>query len=59
MSLREKQKAQKRAKELNDEEFTRETGIRNRSKDMTLENLMAKYEYDMKVMKKRAQKMKE
>ena len=59
MSLREKQKAQKRAKELADEEFTKATGIKNLAKDMTMENLMAKYQYDMKVMQKRAQKMKE
>ena len=43
MSLREKQKAQKRAKELADEEFTKATGIKNLAKDMTVENLMAKY----------------
>ena len=59
MSLREKQKAQKRAKEANEEEFTRLTGIKDEGKDFTLENLMTKYQYDMKVMQKRAQKMKD
>jgi len=59
MSLREKQKAQQRAKQLADEEFTRQTGIRNKAEDYSLENMMRKFEYDMAVIEKKHNKLRQ
>lgn len=59
MSLREKQKAQERAKQLADEEFTKQTGIRNKAEDYSLENMMRKFEYDMKVIEKKHNKLRQ
>ena len=59
MSLREKQKAQERAKQLADEEFTKQTGIRNKAEDYSLENMMRKFDYDMKVIEKKHNKLRQ
>ena len=59
MSVREKQKAQQRATEDMEAEFTAKTGIQNKSKFMNLEHLMAKFKYDMKVIQKKQRMLRE
>lgn len=43
MSMREKQKAKKRAEEEANELFTEKTGIKDESKGLTLDNMMARF----------------
>lgn len=45
LDLRERQKAKRLFEEDQERRFEEETGIKNRSKDMTMDNLVKKYEY--------------
>lgn len=47
MSLREKAKSKKRIEEMEDRLFYEKTGIKDLSKDYSMENLIKKYEHDM------------
>lgn len=53
MSLREKAKAKKRLEEMEDKMFYEKTGIKDLSKDYTMDNLIKKYEHDMLKFEKR------
>ena len=53
MSIRERQKAQQRATEDMEAEFTAKTGIQNKAKFMNLDHMLAKFKYDMKVIQKK------
>lgn len=44
---------------LADEEFTKQTGIRNKAEDYSLENMMRKFEYDMAVIEKKHNKLRQ
>lgn len=59
MSLREKQKARKRAEDEEERLIYEQAGIKDKSKEYTMENLIKKYEYDMKRHEKKLQKMQE
>lgn len=41
-----------------EQNFFEETGIKDMSKDMTLDNIMKKYDYDMNKYEKKLAKMK-
>lgn len=47
MSLREKQKAKKRAEDQEERIFYEQTGIKDKSREYTMDNLIKKYEFDM------------
>lgn len=59
MSLREKQKAKRKAEDEEERVFFDQTGIKDLSKDFTMDNLIKKYEYDMQRHEKRFAKMKQ
>ena len=59
MSLREKQKAKKRAEDQEERIFYEQTGIKDKSREYTMDNLIKKYEFDMQRHEKKLAKMKE
>jgi hypothetical protein len=59
MSLREKQKAKKRAEEEEERMLYEQTGIVDKSKDFSMENLIKKFQYDMERHEKKLSKMKQ
>ena len=59
MSLREKQKAKRKAEDEEERAFFDQTGIKDLSKDFTMDNLIKKYEHDMQRHEKRFAKMKQ
>lgn len=58
MSLREKQRAKKRAEEEEERAIYEQTGLRDKSKDFTMENLIKKFQYDMDRHERKLEKMK-
>ena len=58
LSLREKQKRKKELEEEAEKVFYEKTGIKNTGKDLSFENLIKKYEYDMNKYEKKLAKMK-
>lgn len=58
MSLREKQKAKKRAEEEEERALYEQAGIRDKSKDFTMENLIKKYQHDIERHEKKLEKIK-
>ena len=59
MSLREKQRAKKKSEDDEERRLFEETGIKDKSKDFTMENLIKKYEHDMKRHEKKLKKIDE
>jgi hypothetical protein len=57
MSLRDKQKAKKKHEEEHERKFYELTGIKDESKDFSLDNLIKKFEYDMNKYEKKIAKM--
>ena len=58
MSLREKQKAKKRAEEEEERVLYEQTGLRDKSKDFSMDNLIKKFQFDMERHEKKLEKMK-
>jgi hypothetical protein len=58
LSLREKQKAKRKSEDDEERQFFEQTGIKDLSKDFSMENLIKKYEYDMERHERRIAKMK-
>lgn len=58
MSLREKQRAKKRGEEEEERAIYEQTGLRDKSKDFTMENLIKKFQYDMDRHERKLEKMK-
>ena len=59
MSLREKQKAKKRAEEEEERVLYEQTGLRDKSKDFSMDNLIKKFQFDMERHEKKLEKMKQ
>ncbi|CDW91622.1 23s rrna methyltransferase [Stylonychia lemnae] len=57
MSLRDKQKAQMKAKQEEDKEFEDKTGILDKSKHLSVDNLISQYEHDMRKNQRKEDKM--
>jgi hypothetical protein len=57
MSLREKQRARRKAEDEEDRLLFEQTGIKDKSKDFTMENLIKKYNYDMSKYEKKLKKI--
>jgi len=47
MSLRDKQKAKKRAEEEEERLLYEQTGLKDKSKDFSMDNLIKKFQFDM------------
>jgi hypothetical protein len=58
LSLREKAKAKRKAEDEEDRLFFEQTGIKDKSKDFTMENLVKKYQFDMERHEKKMRKIK-
>ncbi len=58
LSLREKQKAKKRAEEEEERVLYEQTGLRDKSKDFSMDNLIKKFQFDMERHEKKLEKMK-
>ncbi len=58
MSIRERQKAKRHAEDEEERLLFEQTGLKDKSKDFTMDNLIKKYEYDMNRHEKKLAKMK-
>ena len=59
MNIRDKQKMKKKMQEMEHQKFFEETGIKDTSKDFSMENLIKKYKHDMIKQEKKFARMKE
>ena len=59
MSLRDRQKAKRKAEDEEERLFFEQTGLKDKSKDFTMDNLIKKYQHDMERHEKKFAKMKE
>ena len=57
MDIKERQKAKKKAQEEYEKTLYEETGLYDKSKNLTMDNLIKKYEYDMERIERRMAKM--
>ena len=58
VSLREKHKAKTRAEEEEERVLYEQTGLRDKSKDFSMDNLIKKFQFDMERHEKKLEKMK-
>ena len=59
LSLRDKQKMKKKVQEMDEQIFFEQTGLKDTSKDISMDNLIKKYERDMAKYEKKFAKMRE